>query len=187
MSPQEIWLADSANAPRVTLEYVRDRVSSFDDRTRRERIRMVTIQSLGSVYLFWMIWTRFGGKPFMQILLASSIVAASLLLVRWMRDRKPLPFDPRAGVLDSLRYFHGELVRERDVRRRTWRETWMFNAVVIPLMFLLFVVELHRSWEVIAILTPLMAFTAVLNFLKFRRTVGSLEREIKGLDSLITN
>ena len=184
MSPQDIWQADQRDAPRLTLEYVQHRVSEFHGRNRAILRRILFCQLYVTPYFGWLIWTHHTGRPLMQAALTIAILAGWWGWWRLKQQMTPAPIDASAGVLDTLRYYRGELVRQLAVHNRRWRESIVINVVALPLLAIAWAVDMHRS---IGFFIGMGVFVVVLSALVSWRVVRDgrrMRNEIHAVDLL---
>jgi len=111
MSPQEIWQSQANDAPRISLDYLRQRADLVQGSSPRTGLTVAFNLLLGA-YCVYRGFTHFTGKPFTQGFFVFVLVTAIYGAVHWMRQgpRKPLiPED--AGAIDSLHYLRREVER----------------------------------------------------------------------------
>ncbi len=184
MSPQEIWQSHVEDAPRVTLEHIRQRTEGLAEQNRAKLKRFFSMQLFISAYAIYLIFTRYAGKPLVQFTWVFVIVAGWLWLMRWRRKMLPAPIDARAGLLDSLSYYRDELVRQRDAHRDNWRDVLVVNVIALPLLATAYVVELHRSWPHFAAMAVVAVLAIGLGLMNFARIRRGLQKEIDAVDLL---
>ena len=184
MSPQDIWQSQSKDAPRVTLGYLQHRMRNLEGGNRAKLKRLVIIQSLLTLHLGWWIFTKYVGKPILQIAVGFALVSMWVWIYFWKRKMAPAPFDTKSGVLDTLHYYRGELERQRDAHRHNWRVALLMNLVGLPLLGAGYVLENHLSWMVLGFMAIFAAALMVLGLWNFARIARRLQSEIDAVDLL---
>ncbi|HEV7606949.1 MAG TPA: hypothetical protein VGO61_06415 [Steroidobacteraceae bacterium] len=186
MSPQDIWQAQSLDAPRISIAYLRQRAEKVQSLQSSRTGLTVTLNLLLAVYFVYRGFTRFTGKPFTQGFFVVCFFSAVYGAIYWLRrePRKPLiPED--AGELDSLHFFRREV--ERRISNISRYALW--GALVGPVMgsiVALLCLEngwlSHRLWIYLAV-KSCVVFPAVILILCARRK-RFLREELAALDSL---
>jgi hypothetical protein len=121
MTPQQLWQSQVAEAPRISLEFVRHNASSLE-----RRIRWRNLLEYGGCVIACGL---FGSSAWQELALKPLRAAAAVcfglcvLYAVYQRHRlagaEPSPAD--AGVLDTLRYQRRQFARQLEWRRRGWR------------------------------------------------------------------
>jgi hypothetical protein len=185
MTPQQAWQAQLAEAPRISLEYVRHRAKSIE---RRSYCRNA-FEYLGAVLLVgvcgWQAMHVYPKFPLMAAALAWLALFGVYVGIQWYRraGTQLAPID--AGVMDTLRYQRRQLERQRDARRGNWR-WWLPQALPGYVLFVISMaieqggVRRFEFWLMIAwFVLGTGAGIAV-----YERAARRLQREIDALDSL---
>lgn len=141
MSPQQLWQAQLAGAPPVTLEYVRYRAGNLSKETSARHWRVFLIIGLLSMHLIWKLFNRYAELPIMQVSMVYLYVVMWFNLVHWFRRTKVEPMPSDAGVTGSLHFYRRELERQRDSSKGNF-----VRYVLLPLpaavgLFASFIVE----------------------------------------------
>jgi uncharacterized membrane protein YfcA len=185
MSAQQVWQSQTVEAPRITLEYVRQGASSLERRIRWRN----ALEYLGGVVVSGLLgfkaWHVFPMKP----LLATAAVWFGLSALYGLSRRRryaaaePSPAD--AGILDTLRYQRRQLERSRDWRRRAW-------AYVLLTMLPGFALALASGyfendpvpWKRMGFGLLLLTVAVAQAVWRSKLAERTLQREIDALDSL---
>lgn len=129
MTPQQIWQSQATEAPRISLEYVRNNVRALERRTRGRNSLEYGSCVLAIVLSAWAGWQHFTTKPIMLAALAWFALWSLYYLYIWRRYAAVESVPEEEGVLDTLRYQRRQLVRQRDARAHYWRR---FGPTLLP-------------------------------------------------------
>ena len=186
MSPQDIWQAESSDAPRISLAYLRLRAEEVQRKTGGRTGLNAVMGLLISVYLVYVGFTRCTGKPFTQGFFVFTFLGAIYGAVCWLRQGKPKPLIPAdAGALDSLRFFR----REVEQRISNLSRFGLLGALVGPVVGVIVgLLSLEHGWTSHGIWVYLavkfgILFPAVILYLIHRRK-RFLRQELAALDAL---
>ena len=186
MSPQDIWQAQSNDAPRISLAYLRHRADEVQRRfTDRTGLRTL-VSLLFTGYIVYRGFTRYTDRPYTQAFFVFIFATAIYGAICWLRRVPPKPLIPAdAGALDSLRFFRREV--ERRISNLT-RFAWL-GALVGPVTGAITALSLleggrplHRMWIFLAV-QSFIIFPALVLFLCGRRK-RFLRNELATLDLL---
>jgi hypothetical protein len=183
MNVQQVWLAQSSQAPRISLEYIRHQAISLEHGIRNRTVLSYIISVSACGFWAWVAWARFSGQPLMLAAIAWYGLFALYGMYRQNRYAVLQVNPADAGVLDTLRFHRKQLERQRDFRRGAWR--WALPAV-LPGLVLQLAASIVYSWptksiEFLIVVTTLGLVLAVaVGEFQARRT----QREIDALDSL---
>jgi hypothetical protein len=185
MNVQQVWQSQPAEAPRISLAYVRHRVRTLERRSRWWNGAEYAGALFGAVFLGWHAWVQFLDKPI--ALAGFAWFALSFLFFVWhwhrMASVQAAPTD--AGVLDTLRFQRRQLERQRDARRRYWRY-WVPALIPgIALMIAHLLIEVRpvpwtSVWGMIVSSSLISAAGAAF----YEHKARQLQREIDALDTL---
>jgi hypothetical protein len=182
MNAQQLWLAQATQAPRISIEYVRHRVSSHERGTRLRTVLSYAACVFACGIYGWYAWQVYSGKPLMLAALACYGLFTVYSMYRLHRYLVTQVNPADAGVLDTLRFHRAQLERQRDFRRRT---CWQAPAILpgLALQVASMIID-SVSWETIAhlIVVGSLVFTVgiAVGLLRARQS----QREIDALDSL---
>jgi hypothetical protein len=185
MNAQQVWQTQAIEAPRISLEYVRHRTSSLEQRTRwRNALEYV----VGICALIMFVSFGLRNLPEKPIMFAAHgwFALWSLFYMYWWHRLAATQATPAdAGVLDNLRYQRRQLERQRDARVRSWR--W-WGLPLLPgfvLMLVSMVVEADPvEWNLIAFLVVWMCAGTASGAWFMNHEARRFQREIDALDSL---
>lgn len=185
MNAQQVWQAQTIDAPRISLAYVRHIASDFE-RRRRWRAAVGYVVTLGACALHGHLALKmFSTKP---LLAASSLCFVLLLLCTLYRLYRHMTAEASpadAGVLDSLRFQRRQLERQRNWRRRSWR--WMVPGALpgfgLSLASLYFEVS-PVPWKYMGFVVLVFVVAVGLTIVDAERKARRSQLEIDALDSL---
>ena len=184
MNAQQVWLAQTTEAPRISLEYIRHQASSLERGTRRRAAINNVICVLACGIYVWRATQEF---VYTRPLLLAAIVWYALFtfycMYRLHRHVALQVSSADAGVLDTLRFHRRQLERQRDFRRGVW--TWQLWGVLPGMLLQIAAMVVDSApWIAIAFLVGLMTVAvgsgAAIGEIRARRS----QREIDALDSL---
>jgi hypothetical protein len=183
MNVQQVWLAQSSQAPRISLEYIRHRTDTLERRSRKDAVLGYVICVSACAFWGWVAWTHFSAQPLMLAAIAWYGLFALYTMYRLNRHAALQVSLADAGVLDTLRFHRKQLEQQRDFRRGTWR--WQFSAVLPGLVLQLAASIAYSSPTksivfLIVVTTLGFALAVVVGKYQARRA----QREIDALDSL---
>ena len=186
MNPQQVWQAQAAEAPRISLAYVRHGASSVERRIRRCNAQEYGVATLGCglfVYSAWQIYTT---KPLAIAGMVCFVLFALYGIYRQHLYAAAESSPADAGVLDTLRYQRRQFERQRDWQRGSWR--WWLPAVLpgsVLTLASMYFEENPVPWKgigfMVLVLLVGMGLAAWLTEWKARR----FQREIDALDTLV--
>lgn len=186
MSPEQIWQAQSRDAPRISLAYIRHRAEELQRHPFTERTGLRMLMSLTFAgYMVYRGFTRYTDRPFTQGLFVLIFATGIYAAIRWLRRAPPKPLIPAdAGALDSLRFFRREVERRiSNLTRFTWLGVLAGPVLgVITALLLLEGGSLSRHWFFLVVQNGIL-FPAVILFL-CRRRKRFLRKELETLDLL---
>jgi hypothetical protein len=185
MNAQQLWQAQTIEAPRMSPAYVRHVASDFD---RRRRLRAVPgyLMCLVTCGVLALLGRQFlHTKPLMVAALACFGLCNLYWIYRLQRHVTAESSPSDAGVLDTLRYQRRQFERQRDWRRGSWR--WMSLSVLPGYLLELASMYFENdpvpwNWMGVAVvvLVGSIGLAARLGGLQARAS----QREIDALDSL---
>jgi membrane associated rhomboid family serine protease len=185
MNTQQLWQSQEADAPRVTLDYVRHGATAFERRIFwRNALEYVGAAASVAICSF-LAWEIRPQRPLLAASVAWFALFGIYAAVQWHRKagRQVAPAD--AGVLDTLRFQRRHLEMQRDARRGNWR--WWVPPY-IPGAALMITSQLTEmpdplNWRTLFMIVVL--FSSVIGGIQFyERGARRLQREIDALDSL---
>jgi hypothetical protein len=187
MTPQQAWQAQLAEAPRVSLEYVRHRAKSIERRSQWRNAFEYTGAALGVGGCAWIAGTHYPKMPLMAAGMAWIALYFVYVGIQWYRRAGTQLAPTDAGILDTLRYQRRQLERQRDARRGNWR--WWLPPVVPAYALFMMSMAIEQGgirraefWLMIG----WFALATGLAIASYERTARRLQREIDALDSLAT-
>ena len=185
MNAQQVWQAQSIDAPRISLDYVRYQVGEFERRRRaRARFGYGVLVLAGCLQLF-AIWQFAGTKPLLALSSVCFVIMIVSSVLRLYRHLSAESSPADAGTLDTLRYQRRMLVRQRDYRRNDAR---FAIPAVLPGFLLLFASQIFENdpvpWMAMFRTGVVMVVAMVLAVVGCRRKAEASQREIDALDSL---
>jgi hypothetical protein len=182
MTPQQLWQAQSAGAPPVTLEYVRYRAANLTKEASAKHWRVFVICGLLTVQLIWNLFHRYAEMPIMQMSMIYLYAVTWINLVHWFGRTKVAPMPPDAGVTGSLRFYRRELERQRDAAKGNF-----VRIVLLPLpgligLFASLILEREPvRWAVIwsmgifvVLLGSYVSFSNRLHRLRFQKEIDAV-------------
>jgi hypothetical protein len=185
MNAQQLWQAQAAEVPRISLAYVRHRASSLEQRTRWRNLLEYAVAFFGFCVCTFFAWQRFPARPLMIACLGWLALWSLWYMYRWHRFAASQATPAEAGVLDTLRYQRRQLERQRDARRDSWR--W-WGLTPLPGYFLMllsmFVEQDPVPWDAIVIVVVGISATTAIGVWALEREARRFQREIDALDSL---
>jgi hypothetical protein len=185
MNAQQVWQTQAIEAPRISLEYVRHRTSSLEQRTRwRNALEYV----VGVCALIMFVSFGLRNLPEKPIMFAAHgwFALWSLFYMYWWHRLAATQATPAdAGVLDNLRYQRRQLERQRDARLDSWR-WWGLPSLPGFLLFLVssVVEDQPVRWGMILFLVSWAAAGIGTGVWLMNREARRFQREIDALDSL---
>lgn len=186
MTPQQIWLSQSAEAPRISLEYVRHTANNLDRRTRRHNALNYGVIGASFAVCLWAAWQHFSSaKPIMGagVICIGLWLVYCLFLGRRLGAAQTTPAE--AGVLDTLRFHRRQLERQRDARRIGWRRGFPPVVPGFALMFVSLFSEFDSMrWDSIGIVAAGFLLAFGWGTWSTERQARGFQREIDALDSL---
>jgi hypothetical protein len=185
MNAQELWQSQALDAPRISLDYVRHRAASLEQRSRWRNAFEYLGCVVGTGLCAWQVAVQGAARPFMAAALICFLLFMLIFAWRWHSTAGASAPPADAGVLDTLRFQRRELERQRDARRHAWR--WWLPAMVpgVVLMAVSLVTEFEPArwtafWGTLAwVLVGNAGMQAIYEY-----TARRLQREIDALDSL---
>jgi len=188
MTPQQIWQSQSAEAPRISLEYVRHNAMSLERRTRWRN----AVEYGGSFFAFcfagWTALKYFTAQPIMLAGLIGCLLYVLYYIVAWRRLAGAQPAPAESGVFDTLRYQRRQLERQRDARRNYLRR---FGLPLVPgyvLIIASMVFEyVPARWDGVGYLVANLVVVGGLGVWVVEREARRLQRDIDALDSLTSS
>jgi hypothetical protein len=185
MNAQELWQAQALDAPRISLDYVRRRAASLEQRSRWRNAFDYFCCLVGVGLCVWQAAVKGASQP----ILAAGLVCFVLFMVifawRWHVTAGAASAPADAGVLDTLRFQRRELERQRDARRHSWR--WWLPAMLpgVVLVALSLVIELDPPhWTAFWATVSWVVVGSAGGQAIYEYTARGLQREIDALDSL---
>jgi hypothetical protein len=188
MNPQKAWQSESAQAPRMSLAFVRHGASALESRTRRRNAFEYFVGVVCLVFFGFSTLQYLDDRPWMVAALGWFALWCIYYMYRWHRMASVVAAPADAGVLDCLRYLRQQLERQRDLRRRNWR--WWGPAVLpgFGLFFASLILELKPvPWNQIAFAVIWFVVGCGLAILFLENEARRLQREIDALDSLASD
>jgi hypothetical protein len=185
MTPQQLWQSQAAEAPRISLDYVRHNANTLERRTRW-RNSMEYGGCLFAVALAaWVGWEKFTSQPVMLAALGYLALWCLYYLYNWRRCAGAESAPHEAGVLDALRFQRRQLERQRDARRNAVRRLTPTLLPGCALMLASFFLE-HDPvpWGGIGFLTGwlVVSISGTAWFMEYE--ARRFQRDIDALDSL---
>jgi hypothetical protein len=185
MTPQQIWQSQSAEAPRISLEYVRHHAMCLERRTRWRN----AVEYGGSLFAFgfagWTALKYFTAQPIMLTGLICCLVYVLYYVFAWRRLAGAQSSPAEAGVFDTLRYQRRQLERQRDARRHYLRR---FGLPLLPgyvLIIASMVFEyVPARWDGVGYLVANLVVIGGLGAWAVEREARRFQRAIDALNSL---
>jgi hypothetical protein len=185
MNAQQVWQAQSIEAPRMSLAYVRHVASDFE-RRRWLRAAFGSVMLLGVCGLYTVqAWLMFSTKPLLAAGSVCIVLGMLYVLYRLYRHLTTEPNPGDVGVLDTLRFQRRQLERQRNWRRNGWR--WVIAALLpgwVLLVASLYVEHDPVPWRTIGATILMFIAAMVLSILHGEWKARRSQREIDALDSL---
>jgi len=185
MTPQELWQTQAAEAPRISLEFVRHIASSLERRIRW-RNALEYIGCLVACGLFGSsAWQALSSKPLRAA--AAVCFGVFVLYSVYQRHRiagaEPSPAD--AGVLDTLRFQRRQFERQLDWRRLGFRYALLtlLPGFALALSSAYFEYD-PVPWDRMGLVVIFLIVATGLGAWRSKLGARHLQREIDALDSL---
>ena len=185
MNAQQVWQAQAIEAPRISLEYVRHRTSSIEQRTRW-RNALEYVVAVCALVMFVSFGLRsLPEKPIMLVAHGWFALWTLFYMYWWHRLAATQATPADAGVLDNLRYQRRQLERQRNARLDSWR-WWGLPCLPGFALFLasMIVEEQPVQWDAIIFLVAWAAAGVGAGAWLMNREARQFQREIDALDSL---
>lgn len=185
MNPQQIWQAQATEAPRISLEYVRNNVRTLDRRTRWRNGLEYGSCVLAIVVSAWAGWQHHAAKPIMLTALCWLSLWCAYYLYVWRRYAAAGAVPEADGVLDTLRYQRQQLVRQRDARANYWRRLGPTLLPGCALMLGSLTIEFDPvPWSAVFFLVGwlVVSLSGITWFMRYE--ARRFQRDIEALDSL---
>lgn len=187
MTPQQLWQADLAGAPPVTLEYVRYRMANLSQEATGKHWRVLVISGLVSLQLIWNLFHRYAEMPIMQV---SSIYLYTVMwfnLLYWFKRTKVAAMPEDAGVHGSLQFYKRELERQRDMAKGTFARVVLLPLPGVIGLFASYLLERDPlRWLLVWFMGILLVSIAALVICTNLRHRRRFQKEIDAIDLLIT-
>lgn len=183
MNAQQLWLSQATEAPRISLKYIRHQASSHERGTRIRTALGYAAGVLACGIYGWYAWRVYSAKPLMLAALACYGLFAVYSMYRLYRHYVAQVSPADAGVLDTLRFYRGQLERQRDFQRRTWR--WQVPAILPGLVLQIASTIIDAvSWQMIARVIVVVAVGFTFGIAVGKVRARQTQREIDALNSL---
>ncbi len=119
--PRTLWQAQSIDAPRISLQFVRSRIHDLKRRAWRRNAFEYVVGALGIIVSAWFIWAMPLHVPILKVGMGLTGLAGVWVIFRWHRNAAAQDVAADLGVLDALAFYRRQLERQRDVRKSNWR------------------------------------------------------------------
>lgn len=188
MNVQQVWQAQSTDAPRMSLAYVRQVSSDFERRrSLRAGLSSVALVVVCALYAS-LAWRNYSAKPLLLSASICMILGMVYVLYRLYRHVTAEASPTDAGVLDTLRFQRRQLARQRDWRRGSSRWT----ILVLSPSYALILASLYFEndpipWGSLGKALLIFIAGAVLSLVNGERKARQSQREIDALNSLEGN
>jgi hypothetical protein len=186
MTTQEIWQTQALEIPRVSIEYARHLAAELNAKTTAKRKQLMLFAILFGAFLLLQVFNDLGDMPLRRIAMIWVYAAATIdfLVVRRRMTAEPLPAD--AGVMNSLRYYRAELVRQRDAPKTKFGFSVFIGVPGILLFVASYVFESgildsNRLLLASGVMLPVIGFAVLGQWLHRRQ----YNREIAAIDLLL--
>jgi hypothetical protein len=125
--PRDLWQSQEVEEMKLSIEELRAKASKFQRRIRRRNLREYGAALIGIALFGWNLWTDHNTIERIGFAL---VIAGAIYymghLSKW-GAAKFLPAD--LGRADCLRFYRGELERQRDLLRSVW---WWAIGPLVP-------------------------------------------------------
>lgn len=185
MNIQEVWQSQATEAPRISLDYVRQQATTLERRARWRNALEYGTGMFGCLLFLVCAWKAEPGQPILLAALICSALWAVFYMFRWHQLASVVARPEEAGVFDTLRYQRRHLERQRDARRGSWR--WWGLTALPP--YALFVASMILEvspvpWAIVAFLGGWLVLGGGFFAWYFEHEARRFQREIDALDSL---
>lgn len=185
MNTQQLWQAQALDAPRISLDFLRQQLDGLRRRTQRRNAFEYISGAAGILFMVWVGVPLLNGKPLMQLALVLWMAGVGLVAFLWHRHNSSQQPPAELGVLDTLRFYRRQLERQRDARSGNWR--WWLPPY-IPGVAMTFVGLLTEytppSWLAIGLTAAWIGVGFSVAIVCFERSARRIQREIDALDAL---
>jgi hypothetical protein len=185
MNTQQLWQAQSLDAPRISLAFVRQQSDSLRRRTQVRNAFEYIGAACGIAFISWSSVPMIGVRPLFALAMGLWVVGSLTILFLWHRRAASEEQPAELGVLDALKFHRRQLERQRDARRGNWR-WWVPPYVpgVVMLFVALFVDFTPIPWRAIVFMALWVVFGFSMAIVMYERAARRIQKEIDALDSL---
>jgi hypothetical protein len=179
----DLWRSQEADAPRMTVELVRNRAVEHSHRIRRGNVLQCLTISIAVASLLWYVWQAQMLAVRLGLFLVLAFVAHSS--IKWYRQASVEAPPAEPGVLSALAHYRKQLERQREARKVS-PTFWLGGLFAAAAFDTLLTYEADKPWSALRFFT-VMGVTAISLgvYLWFEsRERRRLEAEIQALDSL---
>lgn len=176
------WQAASAETPVLSLQYVRNRVSSLEHRARARNRAEYSIFIVSCFMMSYAIF-RLDSVP-LQVSIALALAGGLYSMWKWRQVAHISALSDVTSVGDGLAAYRAELERQHAARYNNWR-WYLLPSMPGTVMMLVFAfLEKPQKVGMFATCGVLAALWIVFVIAGNSRAAASLQREIDALDSL---
>jgi len=175
------WQAQDANAPRVSLEYLRFRVRELArDTKRRDIVRYIGL----ALYLYAILQMALVGKYWLAGY--GFCFGAAGMAYNWKRRIRSFVEPQFQGGLDALSFYRHELERRRDAcrKRESWPAILNFSVAMSTLLVIERIEYPSISATMLAVQAGFFVVVLIAVLIENRRELNRLQREIDALTTL---
>lgn len=185
MNIQEVWQSQATEAPRISLDYVRQQSTTLERRARWRNAFEYGSGVLGVVVCLWVAWQQTSGRPLLLAGVIWGALWAVYYAIRWHQLASVAVRPEEAGVLDTLRFQRKLLERQRDARRGSWRWWGLPSLPSIALCIASAILEVEPvSWGTVLSIVAWVVVGGGVVIWVLEREARRFQREIDALDSL---
>jgi hypothetical protein len=178
---QQIWQSQPVEVTQMSVEAIRLRAATFEQRISRKNLReFILCLLVAACFVYFMV--TMPELPF-RVTWGLFIAGMIWIAVRLRRKGRPRPMPEGLGRSPSLDFFRAELERQRDLLKNVW--PWHFGPLVPGYVALnvAYLLKFHRRPDLVELALLDAFFVAVFLFAwKINmRCARSLQRSIDSL------